>query len=327
MHRVLATIALALVIAAATLGPTTDADAQGAESATASCDRDTRDALERRACYSTALTSAEQDLENALAGLREAARAIEAPERRRAALAAIDSADDAWRRVREHDCDLRAAMTAGDDDPTVIQIGCAIALTAERRDAIAEFGGVTLQAAAEADGVAVVAAAGDADVLDEPVASDRFRDWRAACRADAVCWAFAPIAANGDPLADDGADDAAVAHALRIERGAPGEDWRVRLVAMETPPSADTAISMAIDRLAPIEFLPERGYEAGGEGREVAFTAPLKTARLFEAMLAGLELTARFTDAEGDDHAERFSLRGLSAALGWIEERQTAPAE
>ncbi|MGD2133189.1 MAG: lysozyme inhibitor LprI family protein [Maricaulaceae bacterium] len=281
------------------------------------------DAISQRACYARTLSDVESELADALSALRDQARTIEAADRRRGALAAIDGAHNAWRLLRDQDCQLRAALEREPTDASLVQMQCAIRRTSARLFDVTAFSASAppIEVAAEeteapADD-AVPAAAEDlasneaetADAADIAAAAD-FRDWRATCRPGGAC---AASAATGD-------NDAA--YALRIERADAREDWSIHLASTDARTHAEAPIRIEIDRLEPVEFQPRTGFAVGANAADVTFLAPMKTAAVFSGMRAGLNLTAVFTDANGVERAEQFSLRGLSAALDWIDAQQ-----
>ena len=323
------TAGLAAGVVIAGLGPS--ASAQEAE---ALCVDQSLDALGRRACYARALADAESDLNTALNSLRESARSIEAADRRRSALAAIDAAHNAWRLLRDHDCALRASLQSDPIDGSVTQMQCAISRTSARRFDIAGFSAAAPllvaeggQADPDADGEAgagTQAGAGQDAAAQQPsaeqsaagsgeeVAGETFRDWRAGCTTMGAC--VASSAVEGETRTP---------YAIAIARGAANQDWSVRLTATEARAHADAPIVLSIDERAPVSFQPRSDFSVRADTADVTFTAPLKTAAVFNGMRAGLDLTANFTDADGRERAERFSLRGFSAALDWIETQQS----
>lgn len=301
----------ALLIAAAGVHSPSGAQADVAASA---CDDPALDPLSAKACRAQALAAAEDDLDAVLAALRATARNIDAVERRRTAIANVDAAHNAWRLLRDHDCGLDAALAPPDADASEIQITCAIARTRARIAELSRFIGDAPAPSTneEARVVADAAAQPEPHALDTPAAS--FRDWGATCRDDGSCAAFT--------LARDAAEGAA--SVLRLERRNPGADWSAHLI-VATPPGDGADVTASVDRLAPIVF--QAGYEVANADGELAFAAPLKTARLFEGLLAGLDLTVAFDDDDGGARSEAFSLRGASSALDWIERNQPRPEE
>ena len=322
------------------------AHAQQAEQTDAplfACDAAATDTLGRRACYARVLASAEARLASEVAALRAAAQAIEAPERRRAAVAAIDNANAAWRLLRDHDCAFETALSAQAADGSLVQIACAVARTEDRRADIASPDAVPaafalLDAAAgpdldttaadaedalaeDADAVvdAVIAEAATQADAGSPaptvVAEERFRDWRVECLSDGACAAVTV-------MPDDASEAAQNALALRIERATPREDWRLRWIAVEPASRPNGPVGVAIDNLAPIRFEPGRDIGPTADESAFEFMAPLKTAAMFEGMRAGLTLAAEYANAEGALQRRRLSLRGLSAALDWIDAEQ-----
>jgi len=155
-----------------------------------------------------------------------------------------------------------------------------------------------------------------------------FRDWRASCRADGSCTVFTMTHA-------DTPDATGAAHVFRLERPRRDAGWNVHLIAppetgqpgMAAPAALDPshALTVRIDRLTPEVFQPGFDFTADGSAVDLTFRAPMKTARVFEGMRAGLTLEVGYTNTSAQSHTDSFSLRGLSSALSWVEGHQPAP--
>jgi len=88
----------------------------------------------------------------------------------------------------------------------------------------------------------------------------------------------------------------------------------------------DAPLNVRIDRLEPVVFQPGFDFTADEAAVNLTFRAPMKTARVFESMRAGLALSVDFTTASDQPRTDSFSLRGLSNALSWVNDHQPAPA-
>jgi len=294
------------------------------------CSDEALDALTARGCRARALGAAEDELNVLLNALRGSSRVIDAAERRRSALANIDAAHNAWRLLRDHDCGLDAALAPGDTDPGTIQINCAIGQTRARTARLAVFLADAPVAPNEATVTTPASAVSHAGLMDFTTGADvqHFRDWRASCRADGSCTVFTMTHA-------DTPDATGAAHVFRLERPRRDAGWNVHLIAppetgqpgMAAPAALDPshALTVRIDRLTPEVFQPGFDFTADGSAVDLTFRAPMKTARVFEGMRAGLTLEVGYTNTSAQSHTDSFSLRGLSSALSWVEGHQPAP--
>jgi len=294
------------------------------------CADESLDALTARGCRARALGSAEDELNGLLDTLRGSARALEATDRRRSALTHIDAAHNAWRLLRDHDCGLDAALAPDDIDAGAVQINCAIGRTHARTARLAVFLADTPVSQVETTTPAPTqtSAPFNADMANFATDNDveHFRDWRASCRADGSCTAFTVT----QPPASGSSDEAnavttGAPHVFRLERPRRNAGWTVHLVA----PSAATAsmaaasdagpanaldpdapLNVRIDRLEPVVFQPGFDFTADEAAVNLTFRAPMKTARVFESMRAGLALSVDFTTASDQPRTDSFSLRG-----------------
>lgn len=298
------------------------------------CSDEALDALTARGCRARALGAAEDELNVLLNALRGSARVIDAAERRRSALANIDAAHNAWRLLRDHDCGLDAALAPGDIDAGTVQINCAIGQTRARTARLAVFLADAPVTPNEATTTTPASAVSHAGLMDFTTDADvqHFRDWRASCRADGSCTVFTMTRSSDAPGAPDATG---AAHVFRLERPRRNAGWNVHLIAppkigqpgMAAPEALDPsrALTVRVDRLAPEVFQPGFDFTADGSAVDLTFRAPMKTARVFEGMRAGLALEVGYTDTSAQSHTDSFSLRGLSSALSWVEGHQPVP--
>lgn len=140
-----------------------------------------------------------------------------------------------------------------------------------------------------------------------------FGDWMADCRDDGYCSATAYQNTNpgGGAVAD---------HILRVGRHAQEIYWEVSFtpVALEIDGWQDLLVT--VDGEA--EVFSGRS-EFGGYGAvNDFFLLGDKAQSVLDRMVGGTRLEVMFTDMAGSTGTATFSLRGLSAALLWIDERQ-----
>lgn len=134
-----------------------------------------------------------------------------------------------------------------------------------------------------------------------------FSDTLAACRPDGYCSAVVAIA--------DPSGAAAYRHQLRVARPSPGADHQVELVAVEPMP-ADGAMRFTLpgQTVDPGPWLVPTSPGAN----EYRVSDPILT----RSLVSGLrrQRIARWNYRSADGPAEAyFSLRGMTAALDWID--------
>ncbi len=140
-----------------------------------------------------------------------------------------------------------------------------------------------------------------------------FQDWLAACRTDGYCSALAYD--NTDSTAGVDAD-----YIFRVGRPAESPYWELSFTAVAAMPGLNERFDVTVDN-TPFSFSPP--YEAGAFGSINEFYFMNDPAQsLFDAMGPGDSLRVMFADEAGESRTATFSLRGLTAALLWIDEQQ-----
>lgn len=136
-----------------------------------------------------------------------------------------------------------------------------------------------------------------------------FRAWNAACNEALRCFAETRNVA-GTPHD----------FLLRLARAKGEPKWNVVLVTAKASPAQPFEIYADLDG-ATVEF---RGADAAGAFGEPADLHLLgaNATELMKQMGPASEVSFEFLDGNGDRHAPRFSLSGLSASLLWIDEKQ-----
>lgn len=136
-----------------------------------------------------------------------------------------------------------------------------------------------------------------------------FRSWSAACNEQLRCFAETQNVA-GTPSDFQ----------LRLARNKGEAKWNVILVTAAASPAQPFEIYADLDGTT-VEF---RGAEAAGAFGEPSDLHLLgaNATELMQQMGPASEVGFEFLDGNGDRHAPRFSLSGLSASLLWIDEKQ-----
>lgn len=139
-----------------------------------------------------------------------------------------------------------------------------------------------------------------------------FRDWLAACRPGGYCSVLSYVGSRGH-LAD---------YVLRVERPASGDSPGVIYTPVAIMPADNQTLLVTIDGDAPVLLDADdaQGWRRreGDAVNELRFS-PARAESLLPVMRDGRFMTISFTEESGREVAPRFSLRGLTAALAWIE--------
>lgn len=140
-----------------------------------------------------------------------------------------------------------------------------------------------------------------------------FQDWLAACRTDGFCSAI-----GYDNTASTAGVDAD--YLLRVGRQAEGLYWEISLTTVLAFPGVNEGFDVTVDN-TPFQFSPPFDVGAYGSINEFYFLND-GAQDLFDALGPGDQVRFTFTDEGGQSRTASFSLRGLTAALLWIDEQQ-----
>ncbi len=286
-----------------------------AQDPVAVCAGEAADAIAAKACLARQLSAAEDDLVEAERQLNAATSNFATVERQRNAATRLGTSQAAWRAHRDLDCQLTAALAPAELDSGVVQVACAIQATQVRAERFLRY----------AESITPLEIPDERlesfDVADRDDGERRiyFRDWLAACRPDGGCAAATYV------FATPGSNQAA--YLLRLFRDAPDDAWSVVFAGLAVEPDPNADLQIWVDDAAPTTLAPRNGHRPAGAANVLRIVDPTEARSLIDAMTAGLEARVRFADANGDLHEERFSLRGLSAALDWVDTTQPTMAD
>ena len=141
-----------------------------------------------------------------------------------------------------------------------------------------------------------------------------FGDWLAACRPDGYCSATA----YDNPNPPDGT---VADYILRAGRHPKGTYWEVSLTTIAAMPEQYSEIVLKVDHGK--EQYYRQNFDFGAYTSINDFFFVNSMARdLLDQMVAGNHLSASFADDKGNTQSANFSLKGLAAALLWIDEQQ-----
>jgi len=140
-----------------------------------------------------------------------------------------------------------------------------------------------------------------------------FKDWLGACRQDGYCSATAYQNPNptGVPVAD---------YVLRIGRHAEQSYWEVSLATIATQADEYSDFVVTIDgKTQSFQFAEQVGAYGSvneffflGEGAQI----------LMDRLTLASSISLSFNDRNGVAQQAKFSLKGMTSALSWIDKRQ-----
>jgi|GEM_PF-2598425 len=141
-----------------------------------------------------------------------------------------------------------------------------------------------------------------------------FGDWLAACRPDGYCSATAydnPQPGNGT-VAD---------YVLRIGRQATQPYWEISFSTVATMADGWQDFVVSVDGVA--ETFGPRSEVGAYQSINDFFLLGPKAQAVMDRLAPGTQMDIAFTDTNGAGQKAQFSLRGLTAALLWIDEQQS----
>jgi len=139
-----------------------------------------------------------------------------------------------------------------------------------------------------------------------------FGDWLAACRPDGYCSTVSYVNPNADGRAAD--------HWFRIGRHAQGTYWELSFTPIVVMADPAAPFTLSVDGTAETFVGPDEvaAYAAIND----FFLLGKKAQSLMDRLMPGTSLQVSFTADTGIETTTAFSLKGLTAALIWIDEMQ-----
>ncbi|MGI9482293.1 MAG: DUF1176 domain-containing protein [Hyphomicrobiales bacterium] len=167
-----------------------------------------------------------------------------------------------------------------------------------------------------------VSALAQTQTAEDPPFGERreyFRDWLAACREDTYCSATAYVRPGSGAFGE--------AYVLRVGReGGDFSQFVISFTAIDDMPAKGELLNVRVVGGPAFALAPGAGYMTIGSKNEYFFTDQAMLDKLFPAMKAGSQMSISFRDDRGETHTANFSLRGMSAALKWINKDQIRAA-
>lgn len=141
-----------------------------------------------------------------------------------------------------------------------------------------------------------------------------FGDWLTGCRSDGYCVATAHD--NANPAGGSGANTV-----LRVGRHAEEIYWEVSLTTLGPVADPAGAFTVRIDAGTALVFEGAAEVAAYGSGTDFFFMGKGAQA-VMDQLAPGSTVEVAFTDMDGEVQRAGFSLKGLTASLIWIDEKQ-----
>lgn len=140
-----------------------------------------------------------------------------------------------------------------------------------------------------------------------------FGDWLAACRPDGYCSAISYINPNpGDGRVAD--------YWFRIGRHAQESYWELSFTPIKVDADWNQPLTFSVDGVAET-FVGYDQIAPYGAVNDL-FLLGKKAQVVMDRLMPGAALAVSFTDRDSESQSAEFSLKGLTAALIWIDERQ-----
>ena len=143
-----------------------------------------------------------------------------------------------------------------------------------------------------------------------------FRHWLGICTGGGVCQASAFVKPGDGPNGE--------AYALTVLRQpGPASDWHIAFATYNQRPAADSEITVEIDDKSPLTLRAGRGIsDLSGTGLHFII-AERALDGMLKRMQAGSNYSVTFEESGQTWRTIQFSLRGITAALNWIDTQQS----
>lgn len=141
-----------------------------------------------------------------------------------------------------------------------------------------------------------------------------FKDWRVACNVTSDC-----NASTTSPALTN----ASGSYRLEIARKS-GSDayWTLSFIIQKDEPRVGEPFHISVDFEQPLRLESEVDFQPGKQALAYDITGIVKANTLMQLFARGNETFFNFLNSRGQETAARFSLKGLSASLLWIDDQQ-----
>jgi Protein of unknown function (DUF1176) len=142
----------------------------------------------------------------------------------------------------------------------------------------------------------------------------QFKDWRASCDNNGNCQGVAN---------DTRRNNTNATYRLEIARKR-GRDsfWTLSFVVIDDEPRTYEPLHVSVDFEQPLQLEPDEDYQPGTQANTYVITGVAQGNILMSLFARGNDTFFNFLNTKGQETGARFSLRGLSATLLWIDDQQ-----
>ena len=142
----------------------------------------------------------------------------------------------------------------------------------------------------------------------------QFKDWRARCDDSGDCKALAT---------DVSTTGSAARYQLEISRQqGRGKYWVLTFFITGDKARTYEPLHVSVDFNQPLTLEPDTDYQPGAQASAYDIIGVFRANTLMKQFARGNESFFNFLNSKGQETVARFSLRGLSAALLWIDDTQ-----
>lgn len=142
----------------------------------------------------------------------------------------------------------------------------------------------------------------------------QFKDWHASCDDTGNCKGV---------TTDISRANTGVTYRLEIARQHGREAfWTLSFIIQNGQPKTGEPFHISVDFKEPVELKPDEGYQSGAQPDTFNIISVNQANTLMKLFARGNETFFNYLNSRGQETAARFSLKGLSASLLWIDDQQ-----
>jgi len=142
----------------------------------------------------------------------------------------------------------------------------------------------------------------------------QFRDWRAICDDSGNCKGV---------TVDTRRNNTTATYRLEIERKSGRDNfWTISFVINGDEPRTYEPFHISVDFEQPLNLEPDEDYKTSDQANTFEITGVSQGNQLMRLFAGGNETYFNFLNTKGQETAAKFSLKGLTATLLWIDDQQ-----
>ncbi len=142
----------------------------------------------------------------------------------------------------------------------------------------------------------------------------QFKDWRASCDDNGNCKGV---------VVDTRRNNTTATYRLEIARKRePNSFWTLSFVITGDEARTFEPLHVSVDFEPPLQLEPDQDYQPGKQANTYDIIGVAQGNILMRLFARGNDAFFNFLNSRGQETAARFSLRGLSATLLWIDDQQ-----